>query len=95
MNHNDILLERAKIDGITKFIQDQSARSGVKLKILDALNIRLFNKITQKEMAIKCSVSLRTIQRFEKLEIDSITLFLNYRAHLKNLPYRAKQKTKL
>jgi DNA-binding XRE family transcriptional regulator len=34
---------------------------------------------TQKQVANECGVSVPTIKRFEKLKVDSLSLFLNYK----------------
>lgn len=36
--------------------------------------------ITQEEMSWNCKVSLSTIKRFEALKIDSLSLYVNYKA---------------
>ena len=34
---------------------------------------------TQEQVAIECGVSIPTIKRFEKLKVDSLSLYLNYK----------------
>ena len=36
--------------------------------------------ITQEEMSWNCKVSLSTIKRFESFKIDSLSLYVNYKA---------------
>jgi DNA-binding XRE family transcriptional regulator len=36
--------------------------------------------ITQEEMSWNCKVSLSTIKRFEAFKIDSLSLYINYKA---------------
>jgi len=44
---------------------------------------RAYLKISQMDMAESCKVSLRTIKRFEKMEVDSLSLYLNYKEILR------------
>jgi DNA-binding XRE family transcriptional regulator len=37
-------------------------------------------KITQEEMSWNCQVSISTIKRFESFKIDSLSLYMNYKA---------------
>lgn len=92
MNHRDRLLERLKDDTNMKLITNQSVRRDTVLKILECTNKRAFNKITQKEIAKMCGVSLPTIKRFENLKVDSLTLFKNYVSILEDLPNKKKRK---
>jgi DNA-binding XRE family transcriptional regulator len=48
-------------------------------KINDLVATRIAWKITQQDMADCLKVSLRTIQRWEKLQVDSLTIYLNYK----------------
>ena len=47
--------------------------------INELISIRKAWKISQQELSDCFKVSLRTIQRFEKLEVDSLSLYLNYK----------------
>lgn len=51
-------------------------------EINDLVEFRKYLKISQEAMAMSCRVSLRTIKRFEKMEVDSLSMYLNYKAIL-------------
>ncbi len=76
-NHINKLLERLNSD--------------TKLKILQLVDIRVFNGITQVYMAKTCKVSKETIKRFENLKVNSLSLFINYKFILEDLPNKKKK----
>lgn len=88
--HNDKLLR--KLDSNTSFTLkiNDGVKRDTKLKILELVDKRVFNKITQSYMANTCNVSIPTIKRFENLEVDSLSLFMNYKFILEDLPNKKK-----
>ncbi len=51
-------------------------------EINELIGMRKYLKISQEGIAMSCKVSLRTIKRFEKMQVDSLSLYLNYKAIL-------------
>ena len=62
------------------------------MKILELVDKRVFNKITQSYISKTFNVSIATVKRFENLEVDSLSLFMNYKFLLEDLPNKKKQK---
>ena len=91
-NHRNKLLKRLDCDTSFTLKLNEGIRKDTKLKILEFVDKRVFNKFTQKELAEICNVSLPTIKRFENLEVDSLSLFMNYKLLLEDLPNKKKLK---
>lgn len=92
MSHRDKLLKRLKKETFLCKQEKEGIFFDTKLKILECIDKRVFNKITQKDMASYCNVSLVTIKRFENLEVDKLSLYLKYRHFLEHLPNKKKRK---
>jgi predicted XRE-type DNA-binding protein len=92
MNHRDRLISKLKKDGCLNSIIDEDVKNEVRLKILQCIDKRVFNKIHQKEVAKTLGVSIAKIQRFENLECDDLTLYFNYITLFMELPSRKKRK---
>lgn len=92
MNHRDKLIYRVKSDTFLIDVPDERIRFDTKVKILECVDKRVFNNITQKVMAQKCNVGVATIKRFESIKVDSLSLFLKYIAFLEHLPNKHKRK---
>tara|TARA_R110000744_G_scaffold374456_1_gene487257 strand:- start:95 stop:340 length:246 start_codon:yes stop_codon:yes gene_type:complete len=74
LQHN----EGARTDTLLDKIYCDS--SGLVKEINLMVACRKNNKITQEEMSWNCKVSLSTIKRFESFKIDSLSLYVNYKA---------------
>ena len=91
-NHRNKLLKRLNSDTSFKSIINESIKNDTKLKILELVDKRVFNKITQSYISKTFNVSIATVKRFENLEVDSLSLFMNYKFLLEDLPNKKKQK---
>ena len=89
-NHRNKLLKRLDCDTSFTLKINDGIRRDTKLKILELVDKRVFNKFTQEDLAKLCGVSLPTIKRFENLEVDSLSLFINYKLLLEDLPNKKK-----
>lgn len=79
MNINNFLLERAKSDTLTNNLLSDSDKKVIHNDILFFIMKRIENKISQTKMSNILGVSLRTLQRFEKFEVNDLILYLNYK----------------
>lgn len=86
MNQRDKLIVRLKSDTFYDQMLDESVRKDTKINILSCVDKRVFNGITQEDMAKSCNVSLSTIKRFENLQVNDLILYFNYQYLLQDLP---------
>ena len=68
-----------KIGTFTDKLIYECDKSVIISEINELIKIRKAWKISQQELSDCFKVSLRSIQRFEKLEVDSLSLYLNYK----------------
>ena len=73
------LLKRLNNETLLLEIKDERFRYDTKVKILECVSKRMYNGITQEDVAYILDVSVSTIKRFEALKVDSLSLFMNYR----------------
>ena len=90
-NHTHKLLERINSDTFLNMKCREGIIYDTRMIIVQCIETRRINKITQNDMAKRCGVSLATIKRFEALKVDSLSLFIKYRYILENLPAREKR----
>ena len=93
-NHTNKLLKRYNNDTYIKSVKDKSIRLDAIKNILNCFDKRVYNKVTQEEIALYCGVSVQTIKRFENLEVDSLELYLNYINALNHFPNSRVEKSR-
>lgn len=76
------LLKRIKNDTFVKSKQCESVKYETSISILQLVDARMSRNITQKQMSIRCKVSIATIKRFELLKCDSLLLYNSYKTSL-------------
>ena len=86
------LLKRLNNETLLTEIKDERFRFDTKVKILECVSKRMYNGITQEDVADMLDVSVSTIKRFESLKVDSLSLYMNYRKLFEDLQNKKSSK---
>ena len=90
MNKIDTILKKAKSDTFLSKVNNQKVKFELKNKLLNSLDKRIFNRLTQKDIAKTMGVSVSTIKRLENGDVYDISIIENYVDILEGLPNRKK-----